>query len=330
MLRKSATIVAALLAPAALWAAESAVLPDDDAPAVVFRLSADGDWIGAARADGTGDRALYVAPLQPTPRAASPLTIGGLFSVPAGDSQRIGVGIQQRVVPTAMAVSPVVPAWCQSMVGMVANSADCALGTAPGLMPQPPLTRRQGVATYAGPEFDLAVTVGSNSGWSPGGSAWLVGPLGDPLGAPANPGLFNLGGYTESREVGLSGLWRVAPWGGLTISAAVADSTWQLVPGTAPLAVDQAALQLGVVRGAFSGGITGRVMRGSDSLSSDGDPLWTGLDIGIAWRTPWRGELAIGAQNLIGRSREAQPAPAAPALDEATARTPYVRYTQDL
>lgn len=330
MLRKSATIVAALLAPVALWAAERTAVPAADAAAVVFRLSADGDWIGAARADGDGDRALYVAPLQPTPRAASPLTIGGLFSVPAGDSQRIGVGIQQRVIPAAVAVSPVVPAWCQSMVGMVANSAECALAPATGLMPQPPLTRREGVATYAGPAFDLALRVGTINGWSPGGTAWLVGPLGDPLGAPLNPGLFNLGGYTESREVGLSGLWRVAPWGGLTVSATVSDSTWQLVPGTAPLAVDQAALQLGMVRGAFSGGITGRVMRGGNGLSDGADPLWTGLDIGIAWRTPWRGELAIGAQNLIGRGGEAQPAPSAPALDEATARTPYVRYTQDL
>ena len=332
MSRKSATILAALMAPAALWAAEGAGVPvtGPDAAPVVFRLSADGDWIGAARADGNGDRALYVAPLQPTQRGASPLTIGGLFSVAAGDGQRVGVGIQQRVVPIALAVSPLTPAWCQSLVGSVGNSAECALGAGAGLMPQPPLTRRVGIATYTGAAFDLALSLGANNGWTPGGAAWLLGPLGEPLGAPATPGLFNLGGYTESRDIALAGLWRVAPWGDLTVSATMAESAWQVTPGSAPLAIDQAALQVGMVHGAFSGGITGRVMRGGNGLSSGVDPLWTGLDIGIAWRTPWRGELAIGAQNLIGRGGDALPAPAAPALDEATARTPYVRYTQDL
>jgi hypothetical protein len=202
---------------------------------------------------------------------------------------------------------------------MVANAAECAAQALPGLAQLPVLTQQQASVGWNGSSFDLALDMGRQQGWTAGGSGWLMA-------APGTAPLLAPSGRVDSRDLSLSGVWRVAPWGGLTLSASLAEGTWQVLPGTAPLALDQASVQFGVVRGAFSGGITGRVVRPGD----DSSMLWSGLDIGISWRTPWRGELAIGAQNLIGRGRDALPAPASPALDEATARTPYVRYTQDL
>jgi hypothetical protein len=316
-------LFASLLLAAAVAPAQELVraAPEGDTPPVVFRLSADGDWIGASRADSDGRApVVIVAPLQPAVRPFYPgaLTIGGLFSFPVGDGPRVVASAsRQQALPLALVALP--PAWCQGLVGMVANAADCAPQVVPGLAPQPSLTRQQAAIGWNAPGADLNLGIGQQQGWTTGGSGWL-------LAAPGNAPLLAPAGSIDSRDLSLSGLWRVAPWGGLTLSASVGEGDWQVLPGTAPLALDQAALQLGVVSGSFSGGITGRVVRAGDA----GGALWSGLDLGIAWRTPWRGELAIGAQNLIGRSGDALPAPASPALDEATARTPYVRYTQDL
>ncbi len=86
--------------------------------------------------------------------------------------------------------------------------------------------------------------------------------------------------------------------------------------------LDQLSLSLGLDAGSLRGAIVGRV------LSSDDPALlgrrWTTLDLGVSWRTPWSGELSVGAQNLWS-------APSASPRDaENQARTPYIQYRQDL
>lgn len=324
-MRHFATIALALFGAAPLAAAGLAHAQAVDEAPVVLRLSPDGDWLAAARGT-TGSEAILVAPLNPVPRGApaAALTIGGLFAVPGIDGPRVVASASRRQIAPVLA--PALPAnWCQGVVGLVANAAECALQAAPGLAPQPSLTRRSaGLAWSAGP-LDLAAVASRQSGWTVGSLATLPAS-GSPPAGEAPDLLFPLGLGT-SRDASLSGLWRVAPWGGVTLGATWGETRWQVLPGTAPLALDQAAVQIGLAYGPFSGGITGRTVR----QASGAEPLWNGLDIGFAWRTPWRGELSIGAQNLIGRgTASGLPAPAAPALDEATARTPYVRYTQDL
>jgi hypothetical protein len=320
----SALIVTALAAmPGGLRAASNgAAAPESP---VVYRLSADGDWLAAGH-EGDEAGAILVAPRNPELRAApGSLTIGGLFAVPGGDGPRVVASASRRqALPL---VAPALPAgWCSGLLGLMAHAAECALQPAAGLTPQPALTRQAaGVGWSVGP-IDLALGSGMQSGWSLGSQIGTVSPGGAAAAIPA-PGLLFPLGLGEGHDASLSGLWRLAPWGGITLGATIGESQWQLAPGTAPLALDQAAVQVGLAYGAFSGGITGRTMRQPNAV----EPLWSGLDIGFAWRTPWRGELSIGAQNLIGRGHAgALPAPAAPALDEATARTPYVRYTQDL
>jgi hypothetical protein len=316
--------IASLLAAAPL-AAQDAVRDRGDAQdgPVLLRLSAGGDYLGAVRGEGDGAEIL-IAPLQPALRGAgsAPLTIGGLFSVPAGDGPRVVASANRRQA-MLMAVPALPPAWCQGMIGLVSHATECALQASPVQAPLPALAQRSTALGWAANGFELALAAGTARGWSAGPVAPWTGAV------PATwegPALLSPMGLVDTRDASLSGLWRFAPWGGLTLSATVGETRWQVLPGTAPLDLDQAAVQLGLAYGAFSGGITGRAVR----TPGVAEPLWSGLDIGFAWRTPWRGELSIGAQNVTGRAGGPLQGPVAPVLDEATARTPYVRYTQDL
>jgi hypothetical protein len=94
--------------------------------------------------------------------------------------------------------------------------------------------------------------------------------------------------------------------------------------GTLPgIDIDQLSLSLGVDAGSLRGAIVGHVLRSDDPVLIG--RKWTALDLGVSWRTPWRAEISVGAQNLwsapLDTPREADP---------AQARTPYIQYRQDL
>ena len=101
--------------------------------------------------------------------------------------------------------------------------------------------------------------------------------------------------------------------------------------GNIPLAnFNQATVGLGLHYGSFSGTVIGRVLGPADPIN--GTQRWSGLDLGISWRTPWQGEFSVGAQNLW--SSGSLPTLAEPAsareIDPNQARVPYVQYHQDL
>ncbi len=77
--------------------------------------------------------------------------------------------------------------------------------------------------------------------------------------------------------------------------------------------------------GDFSGSLVGR------SVELPGlTEQYTGLDVGLTWRTPWRARLTIGAEGLGGGRNPWAPIEASTG-EPAQARTvPYVRYEQDL
>lgn len=102
--------------------------------------------------------------------------------------------------------------------------------------------------------------------------------------------------------------------------------------GNVPLAnFNQASVGVGLRYGAFSGMVVGRVLGPADPINGN-QQHWSGLDLGISWRTPWRGEFSVGAQNLW--SSGSLPSLAEPAtpreIDPNQARVPYVQYHQDL
>lgn len=97
----------------------------------------------------------------------------------------------------------------------------------------------------------------------------------------------------------------------------------------APEAVPQLAdrwniksLSVGTNVGRFGANVIGRVV---DSPTQPGH--WEGLDLGLSWRTPWSGQLSVGAENVVTRGRN----PFAPNTGKPDdGAVPYVRYQQDL
>lgn len=80
-------------------------------------------------------------------------------------------------------------------------------------------------------------------------------------------------------------------------------------------------LTVGAGVGNFGANIIGRVV---DTPGVAGQ--WSGLGLGLTWRTPWSGQLTVGAENVVTRGKN----PFAPGSDKDEGTVPYVRYEQDL
>jgi hypothetical protein len=119
----------------------------------------------------------------------------------------------------------------------------------------------------------------------------------------------------------------------------IGDEGWVSIGGTrtrarlvapdafGPLAQQWNTTSLGLSAGLgdFSGSLVGR------SIELPGlSPQYTGLDVGLTWRTPWRARLTIGAEGLGGEPLPWLPAAPGNAEPAQTRTVPYVRYEQDL
>lgn len=82
------------------------------------------------------------------------------------------------------------------------------------------------------------------------------------------------------------------------------------------------SISVGAGYGAFGANVIGRVV---DTPSQPGQ--WEGLGLGLTWRTPWSGQLTVGADNVVTRGKNPF-SPANAGKEEGT--VPYVRYEQDL
>jgi len=74
--------------------------------------------------------------------------------------------------------------------------------------------------------------------------------------------------------------------------------------------------------GAFGASIVGHV------VDTPGQPRWEGLGLGLTWRTPWSGQLTVGADNVVTRGKNPFSTGVDASDEEGT--IPYVRYEQDL
>ena len=134
----------------------------------------------------------------------------------------------------------------------------------------------------------------------------------------------NAGAKVEENDLAVFGQKNVGREGFVRIGGAVARA--RLVPiADVPAIADRwnsKSLSVGGGYGAFSGNIVGRV------VDVPGQPgKWEGLGLGLTWRTPWSGQLTVGAENVVTRGKN----PFSPNngnSDEGT--VPYVRYEQDL
>ncbi|MCD9030817.1 hypothetical protein LDO32_03595 [Luteimonas sp. Y-2-2-4F] len=85
---------------------------------------------------------------------------------------------------------------------------------------------------------------------------------------------------------------------------------------------DSKSLSVGGGYGNFGANIIGQV------IDTPGQPRWEGLGLGLTWRTPWSGQLTVGAENIVTRGRNPFSPRGENGEDEGT--VPYVRYQQDL
>lgn len=99
----------------------------------------------------------------------------------------------------------------------------------------------------------------------------------------------------------------------------------RLVPAAdVPQLADQwntRSLSVGGGYGAFGANIIGRVV----NVPGESE-VWKGLGLGLTWRTPWNGQLSVGADNVVTRGKN----PFSMGTDDGEGTVPYVRYEQDL
>jgi hypothetical protein len=170
------------------------------------------------------------------------------------------------------------------------------------------------------------------------GLSWLSLQAQPQVWAGSTPALARLGGEPnpldlisawaqrfESQQLRVDSLFHLGPDARVLLGGDLSRNRLQTLSGQS-LDWESAALSLGLGYGNFTGRLTGRLI----GLPQGAAP-WRTLDIGVSWRTPWRGELSVGARNVLGRPDTSRwPLAELPAVDDPSERVPYVRYQQDL
>lgn len=153
--------------------------------------------------------------------------------------------------------------------------------------------------------------------WS--GTGLHVG--GSPLGSLA-------GAQLDAQQLQGGATLHLNPRWWMSLDGSLATQRFSPANGGMPLRWDAATVSFGVGYRGVTGQLTGRLLELPEQNAS-----WTGLDLGISWRTPWRAELSVGARNVIGSGNtdpSKWPLTELPPLEDPTSRVPYVRYRQDL
>ncbi len=244
--------------------------------------------------NNTSGKVEAVLLLEPTGEAAAGArwrmgsnTLGAAFGLESGDS--LGLVCSRR------------PDIASSIGSLISN---CALAEMSG---DDRSSQRVGArASLERPGGKLGLSVGSGRDTLP---AWLSA---------------GAGARVEQNDLAVFGQKNLGREGYVRIGGAVARAS--LIPiAELPGMADRwnsRSISVGGGFGAFSGNIVGRV------VDAPGHPgKWEGLGLGLTWRTPWSGQLTVGADNVVTRGKN----PFAPATGNAEEGTvPYVRYEQDL
>lgn len=181
--------------------------------------------------------------------------------------------------------------------GALTNLADnCVLASVP---------RVGGTATFPRQGVRVGVRGGHTQTTVP---AWL---------APQSVG----NGRLDLNDLSISGFKSLPREGYVSIAGTVARARLQApseVPGFANRWSTR-QLNLGGGIGSFGVNVIGQV------VDTPGADEWKGLSVGLSWRTPWSGQLTVGADNVVTRGRN----PFSGGTEDEGA-VPYVRYDQDL
>ena len=129
----------------------------------------------------------------------------------------------------------------------------------------------------------------------------------------------------EQNDLTVFGQKNIGSEGFVSIGGTYAKARLVPLSDASPALVDRwdsKSLSIGGGYGPFSANIIGRVV---DAPGRAGK--WEGIGLGLTWRTPWSGQLTVGAENVITRGKNPF-SPRNESNDEGA--IPYVRYEQDL
>lgn len=172
--------------------------------------------------------------------------------------------------------------------------------------------RMTATGTLNRPEGRLSITAGSSRDLLP---SWLLGT--NPKTATAS--------RLEQNDLTVFGQKNIGREGYVSIGGTYARARLIPLADASPAFVgkwDSKSLSVGSGYGPFSANIVGRV------VDVPGIPgKWESLGLGLTWRTPWSGQLTLGAENIVTRGKN----PFSPRNDNNDEGTvPYIRYEQDL
>jgi hypothetical protein len=144
--------------------------------------------------------------------------------------------------------------------------------------------------------------------------AWLTS--GNPRGA---------GAKVDVNDLTLFGQKAVGREGVVTIAGTVAKARLMTPAEASTLGLSDnwtsQSLTVGGSVGNFGASIVGHV------VDTPGQPKWESLGIGLTWRTPWSGQLTVGADNVVTKGRNPF---SLQGQADVEGTVPYVRYEQDL
>ncbi len=129
----------------------------------------------------------------------------------------------------------------------------------------------------------------------------------------------------EQNDLTVFGQKNIGSEGFVSIGGTYAKARLVPLSDASPALVDRwdsKSLSIGGGYGPFSANIIGRVV---DAPGRAGK--WEGIGLGLTWRTPWSGQLTVGAENVITRGKNPF-SPRNESNDDGA--IPYVRYEQDL
>jgi hypothetical protein len=160
----------------------------------------------------------------------------------------------------------------------------------------------------------------------PGGKVGIsAGTSRDNLPAWLSGGFKGGAARMEQNDLTVFGQKNIGSEGFVSIGGTYAKARLVPIDDASPALIgqwDSKSLTIGGGYGSFSANIVGRVVDAPGAAKK-----WEGLGLGLTWRTPWSGQLTVGADNVITRGKN----PFAPRNDSNDDGTvPYVRYEQGL
>lgn len=145
--------------------------------------------------------------------------------------------------------------------------------------------------------------------------AWLTS------GSPRGPGT-----RVDINDLTVFGQKNVGREGMVSIAGTVAKARLMTPAEASNLGLSDSwtskSLTVGGAVGNFGASIVGQV------VDTPGQPKWESLGLGLTWRTPWSGQLTVGADNVVTKGKNPFSLQNETTDEEGT--IPYVRYEQDL